>query len=220
MSSFRRRMWTAAAVVSFLTGGRFVNVFRSTPKVQDLVAHPLGTIGIALAAMVMVGALIHWGRRSENRPVAMVTLLCTAINTAILALANHYAWFGGTVVRPPLHVQMLVYGMAFLGLTLPPLLLYRRLESRSPILALIAYLAFVVAFSAASAPVERDFVAKGVYVFSPGYTMATDILWGVAWYLFALSVYQTLMRTGRLDRAILEVESRRTLHVPGSPSNH
>jgi hypothetical protein len=194
-----RRGTLSAWLLAFgvLIVGGLVNRFRSDEWVQDLVARPIGLAVVAVVAVFMLGALGTWARPQARRPLVWAVLVNAAINTGVLMLANRLGWLRGTVVRPSLQLQALVYGLGFVALTLVPLALYRWLADRSRVLALGAYMAFVAAFSAASVPVERSYLASGVYVFENGYSMVADILWGVICLLFALALYQSLELSAR-----------------------
>ena len=176
---------------------------RYDAAVQDFMASPVGIVLILIVWVAFALGVRGWTRGHRERQVFLLSAAAgAALIMAVVAFANVYGWMGGMVVRAPLAIQMLVYGLHVLALVLLPLAAYRLAALRWPVGALLGYLGWVVVFSAISVPAENAFLAQGIVSYQNGYSMREDILWGAVMYLLALSIYGALApRPGPLDGA-------------------
>jgi hypothetical protein len=78
-----------------------------------------------------------------------------------------------------------------------PLAMYHRVSRVSEGWAQVTYLALVAAFSLASIPVLQVFLARGIFVFGGGYSVAWDVTWGATQYLVALILYRWIVSIRR-----------------------
>ena len=163
-----------AVGISILT-----NRLRSDVGLQNQLATPFWTTILLIFDVLTLSALFLWGWSGKRRPWLWAVIVTSVLNTAILLLATSVGWLGGTAFRPSPSLQLLVYGADFVWFVAVPLAGYRWLALRFPTVALLAYTGWVAFFSLATIPVEQGLFAAGIYVFGHGYTMTTDILWGV-----------------------------------------
>ena len=163
-----------AVGISILT-----NRLRSDVGLQNQLATPVWTTVLLIFDVLTLSALFLWGWSGKRRPWLWAVIVTSVLNTAILLLATSVGWLGGTAFRPSPALQLLVYGVDFVWFVAAPLAGYRWLALRFPTVALLAYAGWVAFFSLATIPVEQGLFAAGIYVFGHGYTMTTDILWGV-----------------------------------------
>lgn len=162
---------------------------------QDFLAGPVGAALMGLLVAVIVGAALRWSGRDRDRRAFLAGAgVGTLLALGELVLADVYGWIGGTLVRPPLWTRLLVFGPHIFALALFPLALYRALARALPIAALLVYLGWVGFFSWATVPVERAFMAQGIFSVHNGFTVREDVLWGALFYLLALAAYLALRR--------------------------
>jgi hypothetical protein len=189
-----RRGWALVALC-FVVAPSIGRRFRYDGALQDFFTRPWGTALAIVLVGVYLAVLLRWSGRDRER---LALLAGVAAGTGLvfleLTLIHVHGWFGGTMVRPPLATQLMVYGPHIFAVGLGPLALYRWMARRWSVAALAVYFAWVVFFSWATAPVENDFIARGVLAFRNGFHMREDILWGGLFYLLALSVYLGLAR--------------------------
>jgi succinate dehydrogenase hydrophobic anchor subunit len=172
-----------AVGISILT-----NRMRSDIDLQNQLATPVWTTILVIFDLLTLSALLVWGWSGKRRPWLWAVIITSVINITMLLLATSAGWLGGTAFHPSPSLQLLVYGVDFVWFVAVPLAGYRWLALRFPGVALVAYTGWVVFFSVATVPVERGLLAAGVYIFGHGYTMTTDILWGVLMYGIALGL--------------------------------
>jgi succinate dehydrogenase hydrophobic anchor subunit len=172
-----------AVGISILT-----NRMRSDIDLQNQLATPVWTTILVIFDLLTLSAVLVWGWSGKRRPWLWAVIITSVINITMLLLATSADWLGGTAFHPSPSLQLLVYGVDFVWFVAVPLAGYRWLALRFPGVALVAYTGWVVFFSVATVPVERGLLAAGVYIFGHGYTMTTDILWGVLMYGIALGL--------------------------------
>src|SRR5262249_10311244 len=145
---------------------------------QSSLGSPAGVVLMSLFAALFATALMRWSRGDRERQLALGSAGAgTALTLVLLIVIHRDRWLGGTAFRAPLALQLFVYAPHIYAAALLPLALYRLL-ARWPVVALGAYFAWIALFSWATVPVERGFVANGVYAFQADYTMREDVLWG------------------------------------------
>jgi hypothetical protein len=174
--------------------GILTNRMRSDAGLQNQLATPVWTAILIIFDLLTLSALLMWGWPGKRRSWLWAVIVTSVINIIMLLLATGAGWLGGTAFRPSPSLQLLVYGVDFVWFIAIPLASYRWLALRYPAIALLVYTGWVVFFSVASVPVERDLLAAGIYVFGHGYSMTTDILWGVLMYGVALGLLLLLER--------------------------
>jgi hypothetical protein len=182
-------MGLGAVVISILT-----NRLRSNAGLQHQLATPFWPTSLIGFDVLTLSALLAWGWLGTRRPWLWTVLVTSALNIATLLLATRVGWLGGTAFCPAPALQLLVYGVDFVWFVAVPLAGYRWLALRLPTVALLAYTGWVAFFSLATIPVEQGLLATGTYVFGHGYSMTTDILWGVLMCGVALGVFLLLDR--------------------------
>lgn len=165
------------------------NRTRGDVGLQNQLASPLWMSILLLFDVLTLSALLLWGWSGRRRPWLWAVIVTSVLNIALLLLATRVGWLGGTAFRPSPALQLLVYGVDFVWFVAVPLAGYRWLALRLPAVALLAYTGWVVFFSVATIPVEQGLLAAGIYVFGHGYTMITDILWGVLMSAVALGLF-------------------------------
>lgn len=166
--------------------------FRADTAVQDSLATPGGLVLSAILATATVGTLVLWNWPAERRPFLWAVLVTTVLDTVLVVIAEQLHWLGGTVVRPNTLLEVMIYGAAFVAFAGVPLGIYRWISGFSKIAALAVYIGIVIALSAASVPVLKDWLQRGIYVFDHGYSIAWDVAWGAAQWLVALGLYEAL----------------------------
>jgi hypothetical protein len=180
--------------------GILTNRMRSDIGLQNQLATSVWTTILIIFDLLTLSALFVWGWPVKRRSWLWAVIVTSVINIIMLLLAISAGWLGGTAFRPSPSLQLLVYGVDFVWFIAIPLAGYRWLTPRFPAMALLAYIGWVLFFSVATVPVERDLLAAGIYMFGHGYTMATDILWGVLMYGVALGLLLLLERRQRRTR--------------------
>jgi len=166
--------------------------FRESTSLQDFMAGPPGLFVAVFIAASTVGTLIWWNWSRERRPFVVAVLVTSVLETGPLFYGQHVGWLGGIAFRSSVALQLLIYGPALIGVLAVPLGVYRWIAGRSRKGALIVFFAIVAAVSIASVPVEQDWLKRGVYAFDNGYSIAADVFWGAAQYLFGLGLYELL----------------------------
>jgi hypothetical protein len=182
-------MGLGAVGISILT-----NRMRGDIGLQHQLTTLVWTAILVIFDLLTLSALLVWGWSGKRRPWLWAVIVTSVIDIIMLLLATSVGWLGGTAFRPSPSLQLLVYGVDFIWIVAVPLAGYRWLALRFPAVALLAYTGWVVFFSVATVPVERGLLAAGIYVFGYGYTMTTDILWGVLMYGVALGLLLLLER--------------------------
>jgi hypothetical protein len=196
-----RFRWAVVMAACALTAAMTGHHMRSDRALQDFVSGPLGILLMAALGVLAVAAALRWsGPDRERRCFLWASASGTALIVVELAFADELHWLGGSLMRPPLPVLLLVYGQHVYALVLFPLALYRWLARRRPVLGLLVYLAWVGFFSWATVPFDRHFLANGVLHFGGGYTVREDVLWGALMYLLVLAVYLALLRRVGVSR--------------------
>jgi hypothetical protein len=188
---------------------------RSDASLQHQLATPLWTILVIIFDVLTLSALLIWGWSGRRRPWLWAVLVTSVLNIATLVLATRVGWLGGTAFRPAPAQQLLVYGVDFVWFVAVPLAGYRWLALRLPTVALLAYPGWVALFSLATIPVEQGLLASGTYVFGHGYSIPTDILWGVLMCGVALGVFLVLERWQ--NRTLKLKKTRRACVHRGAP---
>jgi hypothetical protein len=179
--------------------------FRADAATQDFLARPLGMLVAAAIAGSTLVTLVVWNWPQEHRALLWAVIVTSVLDMALLLLAERLRWLGGLAVRPGVGLQIMVYGPGFIAFVAIPLGLYRWIARRSAKAALLVYLGIVVAISVASVPVEEEWLRSGIYAFDGGYSIAWDVTWGVAQFLFALALYHGLqLRHTRLGAPNLD----------------
>ena len=191
-TSFLSKLSVMLIGIGTVVIGTLTNRMRGDVRLQDQLATPTGMALLIIFDVITFAALISWGWLPRRRAVLWAVIVTSALNVGTLLLANSLGWLGGTAFRPSPELQLLVYGADLVWLVAVPLAGYRWLAQRFPTVALLAYVAWVAIFSLATIPVEQGFLAAGTYVFGHGYTMGTDILWGVLMYAVALGSFLVL----------------------------
>jgi hypothetical protein len=167
---------------------------RSDVGLQYQLATPVWTTTLIFFDVLTLSALLLWGWSRKRRPWLLAVIVTSVLNIAMVLLATTVGWLGGTAFRPSPSLQLLVYGPYLVWFVAVPLAGYRWLALRFPTVALLVYTGWVAFLSVATIPVEHGYLAAGTYVFGHGYTMTTDILWGVLMYGVALGLFVLFQR--------------------------
>jgi hypothetical protein len=98
----------ACPVIAAIVGRRM----RYDPSSQDFLA---SAPGICLLVLLWLGFAIGvhgWTRGHRERQIFLASAAAGAgLIMVVVALGNVYGWMGGMVTRPPLFIQLLVYGL-------------------------------------------------------------------------------------------------------------
>jgi hypothetical protein len=193
--SFLDKALVVLMVLGAVGTGTLANRMRGNVVLQNQVANPVWTAILIFFDVLTLSALLLWGWSGKRRPWLLAVIVTSVLNIAMLLLATSVGWLGGTAFRPSPSLQLLVYGVDLVWFVAVPLAGYRWLALRfSQLCALLAYWGWVAIFSLATIPVEQRFLASGTYVLGHGYTMTTDILWGVLMYAVALGLFLPIQR--------------------------
>jgi hypothetical protein len=134
--------------------------------------------------------------RAHWRATVVAAASITLANVLVLVWVTQQGWLGGTAFPKPLGMRLVVYGTMNWLFVMMPLAAYDRVCRWSKCWALIIYLALVTTFSLVSIPVLHVFLARGIFTFGGGYTVAWDVTWGAAQYLLALALYRCIVSIG------------------------
>lgn len=198
--SFLDRASVVLMALGAVGSGTLTRRMRGDIGLQNQLATPLWITVLIVFYVLTLSALFVWGWSSKRRPWLLAVIVTTVLNIAMLFLATSVGWLGGTAFRPSSSLQLLVYGAAFVWLVAVPLACYRWMALRfSRLWALLGYLGWVAFLSLVTIPVEHGWLAAGTYVFGHGYTMSTDILWGVLMYAVALGLFLLIERCRKVN---------------------
>jgi hypothetical protein len=189
-----------SASVGFVVGEVLTNRIRVDVAAQRLVERPAVMVAVVALVAATVSAMICWARRSPSvdRWAYLTAVLVTGgLAAGFQAAAAAVGWFSGTAFKPPLAIQALVYGLSLTGSVALVLGGYRLGAARRKRLALTAYAGLLVVAVTITVVADRALLDSGVYRFERGYTIATDVCYGIALYLLPLLLYLATAPPGR-----------------------
>jgi hypothetical protein len=128
-----------------------------------------------------------------------VTLLCLRKRWYVVAIGNSPP--EPLFIQAPLFVLALLTGLQALALFALFLLAYRWLAVRWPRLALLAYGLLVLLVIAGTLVGDQSFLRSGMYVFQGGYTIETDVVYGVVIFCLPLVLYHIIRQRQRVASA-------------------
>lgn len=93
--------------------------------------------------------------------------------------------------------QTFVYGLSLTGSVALVLAGYRAVAVRRKRLAVTAYVGLLILVAVLTVVADRALLDSGVYRFEGGYTIATDVCYGLGLYLLPLLLYRASAPAGR-----------------------
>ena len=174
------------------------------PSFHEVLQLPAVGIVVALIAVMTTGALVLWAQQNGSAErKAFVTAILVAAGVAMLfhALAQALGWWSGLFFQAPLFVLTLLTGLQALALFALFLLAYRWLASRRPRLALLLYAVLLLLLIAGTIVGDQAFLRSGMYVFQAGYSIQTDVLYGVVIFCLPLLLYYALFHRWHIAHA-------------------
>ncbi len=108
---------------------------------------------------------------------------------------------GWPLLPGPLFVLALLTGLQAIALFALFLLVYRWLAVRWPRLALLAYGLLVLLVIAGTLVGDQSFLRSGMYVFQGGYSIQTDVVYGVVIFCLPLVLYHIIRQSQRMSSA-------------------
>jgi hypothetical protein len=174
------------------------------PSFHLVLQQPAVVIMVPIITLVTITALVLWAQ--QGGPVdrkAFVAAILAAGGLTILfhALAQALGWWGGLFFQAPLFVLALLTGLQAIALFALFLLAYRWLAVRWPRLALLAYGLLMLLVIAGTIVGDQSFLRSGMYVFQGGYTIGTDVVYGVVIFCIPLLLYHIIRRRQRVASA-------------------
>jgi hypothetical protein len=206
MASTKNKAWLLGAIATFgLVVGYVTDTLEGAiPSFHQVLQLPAVGVMVTLITLVTTAALVLWAQQggSGDRK-AFVAAILVAGGVAILfhALAQGLGWWSGLFFQAPLFVLALLTGLQAIALFALFLLAYRWLAVRWPRLALLVYGLLVLLVIAGTLVGDQSLLRSGMYVFQGGYTIATDVVYGVVIFCLPLVLYHIIRQRQRVASA-------------------
>ena len=200
----KARLLGALATCGLVSGYVADALNGAIPSFHQVLQLPAVGVLVILITLVTISALLLWARQggSSDRK-AFVAALLVAAGVAMLfhALAQALGWWGGLFFQAPLFILAPLTGLQALALFALFLLAYRWLAVRWPRLALVAYGVLVLLVMAGTLVGDQSLLRSGMYVFQGGYTIQTDVVYGVVIFCLPLVLYSLIRHRQRVASA-------------------
>ncbi len=197
----KARLLGAIATFGLVVGYVADTLEGAIPSFHQVLQLPAVGVMVTLITLVTTAALVLWAQQggSGDRK-AFVAAILVAGGVAMLfhALAQALGWWGGLFFQAPLFVLALLTGLQAIALFL---LVYRWLAVRWPRLALLAYGLLVLLVIAGTLVGDQSFLRSGMYVFQGGYSIQTDVVYGVVIFCLPLVLYHIIRQSQRMSSA-------------------
>jgi hypothetical protein len=171
------------------------------PSFHQVLQLPVVGVIVTLITLVTTATLVLWAQQGRSGDCkAFVAAILVAAGGAMLfhALAQALGWWSDLFFQAPLFVLALLTGLQALAFFALFLLAYRWLAVRWPRLALSAYSLLVLLVMAGTLVGDQAFLRSGMYVFQGGYTIETDVIYGVVIFCLPLLLYHLIRQRWRV----------------------
>jgi len=150
------------------------------------------TAVVALAAITVCG-LLFWAKGGAGGDrSALVAAILFAGGAAIVlnVLAPAWGWWAGPVFEGPLFPLAILTGLRAMFIVGVVLVFYRWVAARRRWLAVVIYVAILVALVPGTVKADSEFLRSGVLVFARGYRIWHDVIVGECFFASALILYE------------------------------
>ena len=191
------RGWLLAFVMSGWLSNALVVRFSHDVELQHKLEHPWGLGLASVLALLVLGALVRVNSDARHRRLLWATAITLGTDVVVLAIAIRAQWLGGTAFQAPVLESILVYSPSVAFFVAVPLLVHRRLARVSELAATLTFVALVLSILSISAAAMYRLLGDRTFVFSHGYTVAWDTVWGLGQYGLAFGLYRCGALHGR-----------------------
>lgn len=206
MASAHNKARLPGAIATFgLAVGYLADTLEGTiPSFHQVLQQPAIIVLMPIITLVTIAALVLWARQggsADREAFVAAILVAGAVTLLFHALAQAVGWWSGFFFQAPLFVLALLTGLQAIALFALFLLAYRWLAVRWPRLALLAYGLLVLLVIAGTIVGDQSLLASGTYVFQGGYTIGTDVVYGVVIFCLPLLLYHLIRQHPRVTSA-------------------
>jgi len=197
----KARLLGAIAILGLVVGYLGDALEGAIPSFHQVLQQPATIILVPIITLVTMSTLVLWAvqRRSVDRKAFIAAILISGVLTILFhVLAQALGWWGGLFFQAPLFVLALLTGLQAIALFAFFLLTYRWLAVRWPRLALLAYGLLLLLVIAGTIIGDQSFLSSGMYVFQGGYSIGTDVVYGVVIFCLPLLLYHIIRRSQRV----------------------
>jgi len=197
MASAHHKARLLGAIATFgLAVGYLADALEGTiPSFHQGLQQPASIVLVSIITLVTSAALLLWAQQAgsaDRKAFVAAILVAGGVTMLFHALAQAVGWWSGVFFQAPLFVLALLTGLQAIALFALFLLAYRWLAVRWPRLALLAYGLLVLLVITGTIVGDQFLLASGIYVFQGGYTIGTDVVYGVVIFCLPLLLYHLI----------------------------
>lgn len=200
----KARLLGALATFGLVVGYVADTLEGAIPAFHQVLQLPAVGVMVTLITLVTIAALVLWAQQggcADRKAFVAAILVAGGVAMLFHALAQTLGWWEGLFFQAPLFVLALLTGLQALALLALFLLAYRWLAVRWPRLAVLAYGLLVLLVIAGTIVGDQSFLRSGTYVFQGGYTIQTDVIYGVVIFCLPLVLYHLIRHRQRVASA-------------------